>query len=95
MSNIKYRKAFIITNIEIIIIEIGCRFDHNCKIKCDVLVRISVQESNRSRNITNNKISKKLLFIAATLSVFRGCMVEEEVELALDIILKGPIRRPL
>jgi hypothetical protein len=35
------------------------------------------------------------LFIAAKLSVFRGCMVEEEVELALDVMFKGPIRRPL
>ena len=95
MSNIGYGKAFIFTNMQMIITEIGCRLRQNRKIRRNVLVRTSVRGPSRSRNITNSKMGSRMLSIAAKLSILRGCVTEEEAELTLDVLLKGPLRRPL
>jgi len=95
MSNIGYGKALTITNMKMIITEIGCRFSQSCKIRHNILVRTNVREPSRSRNITNNKMGRRLLSIATKLSVLSGFMAEGEVELTLDVLLKRLVRRPL
>ena len=95
MYNIGYGKAITVTNMQMIITEIGCRFGQSCKIRHNILVRTNVREPSRSKNITNNKMGRRLLSFATKLSVLKGCMAEGEVELTFDVLLKGLVRRPL
>jgi hypothetical protein len=95
MSNIGYEKALIVTNMQMIITEIGCRLGQSCKIGCNVLVRTSVLEPSRSRSITSSKMGSRLLSTAAKLSALRDCVAKGEAEQALDVLLKKLVRRPL
>jgi len=95
MFNIGYGKALNITNMQMIITEIWCRLGQSRNIRRNMLIHTSVQEPNRSINITNNKIGNRLLSIAVKLRALRGCVAEREVELTLDVLLKGSMRRSL
>jgi len=95
MSNIGYEKALIVTNMQMIITEIGCRLGQSCKIGRNVLVRTSVLEPSRSRSITSSKMGSRLLSTAAKLRALRDCVAKGEAEQTLDVLLKKLVRRPL
>jgi hypothetical protein len=80
---------------QVIITKIGCRIGQSRKIMRNVLVRTGVREPSRVRNRTNNKINRGLVTTAAKQSTLWGCVAEGEVYLTFDVLLKGPVRRPL
>ena len=67
MSNMRYVKALIIINMQIIITKIECKIGQSFKIRCDVLIYAGVEEPSRSRSIPNNKVSRGLLSAATKL----------------------------
>jgi hypothetical protein len=95
MPNMGYGKILTVTNMQVIIINIGCRIGQSCKIRRNVLVRTSVLEPSMSRSSTNNKIGRGLVTAAVKLRTLWGCVAEVEVEVTLDVLLKWPVRRPL
>jgi hypothetical protein len=79
---------------QMIIIKIGCRIGQSCKIRCDVLIHASVGEPSRSRDIPNNKVSRRLLGTAAKLGTIWSCMTEVGAQLVADMLLSRPLGSP-
>ena len=79
---------------QMIITKIGCRIGQSCKIRCDVLIRASVREPSRSRNIPNSKVSRGLLGTTAKLGIMGSCVTEIGAQLAADMLLYTPLVSP-
>jgi len=83
-----------VTNMQTIIIKIGCRIDQSCKIRCNVLIHAGVGESSRRRGIPSNKVSRRLLGTTAKLETIWSCMTEVGAQLAADMLLSRPLGSP-
>ena len=98
MPNIRYGKGFTITNMQEIITKIGFRPNQSRKSKCNVLICTSVQKSIhivKRGDITEYNIGIQLLSMDVKLRTLRGCMTKGWAKLALDIIRRRTVIKPL
>jgi hypothetical protein len=86
-----YVKALIVTNMQIIITNIGYRIGQRSKIRCDVLICADVGEPSRSRNIPNSKVNRGLLSATAKLGTMGNCVTETRAQLAGYMLLSRPL----
>jgi hypothetical protein len=67
-----YGYIFTVTNMQVIITNIGYRTGQSRKIRRNMLVRTGVWEPSRGKNQTNSKMSRRLVATAMKLNILWG-----------------------